>query len=103
MVQWERIHLSVQETQEMRVDASFGKIPWRRKRQPTPVFLSGESHGRRSLAGFSPQDCTELDTAEHIELTIKMNVYIITAVTTVIALCSKIQEKKRLFLTIHLS
>ena len=31
-----------------------GKIPWRRKRQPTPVFLPGESHGRRSLVGYSP-------------------------------------------------
>ena len=29
------------------------KIPWRRKRQPTPVFLPGESHGQRSLAGYS--------------------------------------------------
>ena len=28
-----------------------GKIPWRRKWQPTPVFLHGESHGQRSLAG----------------------------------------------------
>ena len=30
-----------------------GKIPWRRKWQPTPVFLPGESHGQRSLAGYS--------------------------------------------------
>ena len=30
------------------------KIPWRRKWQPTPVFLPGESHGQRSLAGYSP-------------------------------------------------
>ena len=28
--------------------------PWRRKWQPTPVFFSGESHGHRSLAGYSP-------------------------------------------------
>ena len=28
-----------------------GKIPWRRKWQPTPVFSPGESHGWRSLAG----------------------------------------------------
>ena len=28
-----------------------GKIPWRRERQPTPVFLPGESHGQRSLMG----------------------------------------------------
>ena len=31
------------------------KIVWRRKWQPTPVFLPGESHGQRSLAGYSPQ------------------------------------------------
>ena len=29
------------------------KIPWRRAQQPTPVFLPGESHGQRSLAGYS--------------------------------------------------
>ena len=32
----------------MRVDSSVGKSPWRRKWQPTPVFLPGESHGQRS-------------------------------------------------------
>ena len=31
-----------------------GKIPWRRKWQPTPVFLPGEFHAQRSLAGYSP-------------------------------------------------
>ena len=31
-----------------------GKILWRRAWQPTPVFLAGESHGQRSLAGYSP-------------------------------------------------
>ena len=30
------------------------KIPWRRRWQPTPVFLPGNSHGWRSLAGYSP-------------------------------------------------
>ena len=30
------------------------KIPWRRKRKPTPVFLPGKSHGQRSLADVSP-------------------------------------------------
>ena len=29
-----------------------GKIPWRRKWQPTPVFLPGDSHGQRSLVGY---------------------------------------------------
>ena len=31
-----------------------GKLPWRMKWKPTPVFLPGESHGQRSLAGYSP-------------------------------------------------
>ena len=35
-------------------DPWVGKIPWRWKRQPTPVFLPGKSHGHRSLAGYSP-------------------------------------------------
>ena len=41
-----------------------GKIPWRRKWQLTPVFLPGESHGQRSLAGYSPWDYKESDTTE---------------------------------------
>ena len=35
-------------------DPWVGKIPWRRVWQPTPVFLPGESHGQRSLVGYSP-------------------------------------------------
>jgi len=34
-------------------DPWVGKIPWRREWQPTPVFLPGEFHGQRSLAGYS--------------------------------------------------
>ena len=37
-----------------RFDPWFGKIPSRRKSQPTPVFLPGKSHGQRSLEGYSP-------------------------------------------------
>ena len=41
--------------------AEFGtwvrKISWRRAWQPTPVFLPGESHGQRSLAGTTQQHC----------------------------------------------
>ena len=33
------------------------KIPWRRAWQPAPVLLPGESHGQRSLAGYSPWGC----------------------------------------------
>ena len=35
-------------------DSWVRKIPWRRKWKPTPVLLPGESHGQRSLAGYSP-------------------------------------------------
>ena len=35
-------------------DPWVGKIPWRREWQPDLVFLPGESHGQRSLAGCSP-------------------------------------------------
>ena len=40
------------------------KIPWSRKWQPTPVFLPGESHGQRSLAGYRPWDHKESDMTE---------------------------------------
>ena len=39
-----------------------GKIPWRRKWQPTPVFLPGKSHGRSSLSGYSPWGQKQSDT-----------------------------------------
>ena len=38
---------------ETRVQALVGKIPWRRKWQPTPVLLPGKSHGQRSLLDYS--------------------------------------------------
>ena len=37
------------------------KIPWRRRWQPTSVFLPGKSHGWRSLAGYSPWGHKESD------------------------------------------
>ena len=44
----------------LRFDPRVGKIPWRRKGQPTLVFLPGKSCGQRSLAGFSPWGCKDL-------------------------------------------
>ena len=41
-----------------------GRFPWRRAWKPTPIFLPGESHGQRSLAGYSPWGCEESDTTE---------------------------------------
>ena len=47
-------------------DPWIGKIPWRRKWQPIPVFLPGKCQGQRSLAGYSPWGCKESDMPEHI-------------------------------------
>ena len=49
-----------------RFDSWFRKISSKRKWQPTPVFLPGESHGQRSLARFSPWDLKESDTTEQL-------------------------------------
>ena len=48
---------AIQETQ-------IGKIPWRTGSQPTSVFLPEESHGQRSVVGYSPWGRKELDTTE---------------------------------------
>ena len=45
-------------------DPWVGKIPWRRKWKPTPVFLPGKFHRQRTLVGYSPWGCKELDTNE---------------------------------------
>ena len=49
-----------------RFDTWVRKIPWRSKRQPTPVSLPGKFHGRRSLAGYSPWGRKESDTTERL-------------------------------------
>ena len=43
-----------------------GRFHWKRTWQPTPVFLLGESHGQRSLVGYSPWCCKESDTTERL-------------------------------------
>ena len=44
------------------------KIPCRREWQPMPVFLPGEFHGQRNLAGYSPWGHKESDTTEGLTL-----------------------------------
>ena len=46
-------------TYQYRRGKSCGYHPWRRKWQPTPVFLPGKCHGQKSLAGYSPRGCKE--------------------------------------------
>ena len=49
-----------------RFDFWVGKIPWRRKCQPTSVFLPGKSHGQRSLAEYSPWGHKNSSTTEQL-------------------------------------
>ena len=56
---------AVQEMQETEFYPWVGKIPWRRKWQPTPVFLPGECYGQRSLAGYSLWGRKWSDMTEH--------------------------------------
>ena len=50
-----------------------GKIPWRRKWLPTPIFLLEEFYGQRSLAGYNPWDSTESVMTEHVHTQIMHN------------------------------
>ena len=63
---------AIQETQETQhgFDPWVGKIPWRRKWQPTPIFLPGEFQGQRSLAGYSPWGHKESDMTERLTLSL---------------------------------
>ena len=54
VAQRQRIHLP---SRRLGFNSWVGKIPWKRKWQPTPVFLPGKSHGQRSLVGYSPWGC----------------------------------------------
>ena len=55
---------------EIQLQSLGQEDPWRRERLPTPVFLPGEFHGQRSLAGCSPWGCKESDTTERLTLSL---------------------------------
>ena len=52
------------DVRDMDLIPGSGRSPWRRAWQPTPVFLPGESHGQRSLAGYSSWGHKESDMTE---------------------------------------
>ena len=54
------------DTEEPVSSPESGKMPCRRARQPTPVFLPGESCGQSSLVGFSPWGHKESDRTEQL-------------------------------------
>ena len=63
---------NAEDTRDVGFDLWVRKIPWRKKWQPTPVFLPGRFHGQRSLVGCNPPDglqsiwwvAKELDTTD---------------------------------------
>ena len=56
------------------LDPGVGMIPWRRAWLPTPVSLPGESHGQRSLEGYSPWGHKESDMTEHARTYIELDI-----------------------------
>ena len=62
-LKWQRIHL---QRRRPGFDPYVRKIPWKGEWIPTSVFLSGESHGQRSLVGYSLWGGKELDTTEKL-------------------------------------
>ena len=67
VAQWEGIPL---QCRRCRFHAWFRKSLWRRKWQPTPIFLPGKSRGQRSLSGYNPWGCKESDTPEWLSMCI---------------------------------
>ena len=62
------MHLETLHFYQHGFDPGIGKVPQRRKWQPTPVFLPGESQGQRSLAGYSPWGHKESETNVYTRL-----------------------------------
>ena len=64
VAQWERIHLSMQETQETRIKSLDWEDPL--KMATYSSILPRKSHGQRSLVGYSPGGCKDSDMTEHV-------------------------------------
>ena len=71
---WQAVVHGVAKSQTRLSDFTFTFMHWRRKWQPTPVFLPGESQGQRSLLGCRLWGCTELDTTEATQQQQQQNV-----------------------------
>ena len=63
-------------------------IPWRRAQQPTPVFLTGESHGQRNLVDCSTKSCKELNSTEDTwNLHVKIHTHVCVCVYVCVCVC----------------
>ena len=67
-------------------DPWVGKIPWRRKQQPTPVFLPGKFNGLKSLVGYSPWGHKKPDPMEQLNMhTLETHIPFITGTQLTVA------------------
>ena len=57
---------NIGDTGDVSLILGSGRFPWKRKWQPLSVSLPEKSHGQRSLVGYSPSGCKELDVTEQL-------------------------------------
>ena len=76
----------------------LGGSPGRRARQPAPVFLPGEPHGQRSLAGCHPWAHRESDTAEVTERAVHTHIFHVWACSSTAA-----STKSQAFRSAHMA
>ena len=62
----------MEEIQEVQFQSLGEEEPLEEEMQPTPVLLPGKSHGQRSLAGYSPGGCKELDGTDRTPKILKL-------------------------------
>ena len=79
-------------------NADVGSIPGLGRspaggQEPTPVFLPGESHGKRSLVGYGPRSHKESDTTEATEIAHMETLF--TVHRWVFSLCPYLVERSR--------
>ena len=77
-----------------RFDPWVGKILWRRAWQPTSVLFPGEFHGQRSLVGYNPWGCKELDMTEATQ-------HVCCHKTKAVCVCVRMSELKN-YIHIHI-
>ena len=68
VAQWQRICLQCRKCQRHGIQSLHWEDPLEKEMAPTPAFLPRESHGQRSLAGYSPWVRKESDVTEHAHI-----------------------------------
>ena len=68
---------------------------WRRKRQPTLVFLPGKSHGQRRLVGYSPWGCKETRVSEHACIRTHTQVHVTTEMNLENLMLNEIHQSQK--------